>query len=166
MGAKALNEWMRKVTSYLEGNEQIQVIWQCGSLYYDQYKDCDTAKLDNVRIMAFIDRMDLAYAAADLVICRSGALTIAELSITGKPAVMIPSPNVAEDHQTKNARVLEEKNAVLILTEKDLIPDKMKGILELMDQDSKLNEMGKAMKKLSHPDAVEDIANEILKMIE
>ncbi|MBK7935941.1 MAG: hypothetical protein IPJ82_02105 [Lewinellaceae bacterium] len=93
----------------------VQVLWQCGKFYEYEYSACETAKLPNVQIRAFIDRMDLLYAAADVLISRAGALSISELCLVGKPAILVPSPNVAEDHQTKNALALVEKGAARLV---------------------------------------------------
>jgi UDP-N-acetylglucosamine--N-acetylmuramyl-(pentapeptide) pyrophosphoryl-undecaprenol N-acetylglucosamine transferase len=92
-------------------DQNIQIIWQCGKLYLNEYQNFN--EKENVQVVAFIDRMDLVYAAADVVISRSGASSVSELCIVGKPTIFIPSPNVAEDHQTKNAKAISEKTEQL-----------------------------------------------------
>ena len=94
------------------------MIWQCGKLYYEEYKKYN--ELDNVQVHAFLNRMDLAYAAADIIISRAGASSVSELCIVGKPVIFIPSPNVAEDHQTKNAKSIADKNAAILIKESEL----------------------------------------------
>ena len=86
----------------------VQVVWQCGKLYFDQYKKYN--ELENVQVHAFLNNMDMAYAAADVIISRAGAISVSELCIVGKPTIFIPSPNVAEDHQTKNAMAFARRS--------------------------------------------------------
>ena len=114
LGARTLNESMQGVWDLLVGLDGVQVIWQTGKYYYDAI----VAQLPNeipkhIKVMKFIDRMDLAYAVADLVVSRAGAGTISELCLLGKPTVLVPSPNVSEDHQTKNAMALVDKERPL-----------------------------------------------------
>ncbi|MEN0002620.1 MAG: UDP-N-acetylglucosamine--N-acetylmuramyl-(pentapeptide) pyrophosphoryl-undecaprenol N-acetylglucosamine transferase, partial [Bacteroidota bacterium] len=94
LGAKSINEAMAANAAFLKAHPEVHVLWQVGKLYYEEYKACATAQLPNVEIRPFIDRMDLAYQWADLVVCRAGALTISELCLLGQPALLIPSPNV------------------------------------------------------------------------
>ena len=116
LGARRINQL---IAAQLETFEKkgLQLIWQCGSLYYDQYKKYQS---DRVKIMPFVAEMDQLYAAADLVISRSGAATLSELSCAARPALLIPSPNVAENHQYHNAKALADRGAALVITEKDL----------------------------------------------
>ncbi len=108
LGARTINEIIRQSYDLVAGRHDIQVLWQIGKLYADTYLETPSAKLNQVKATVFIDRMDLAYALADVVIARAGAITISELSLTGKPSILVPSPHVAEDHQTRNARSLEQ----------------------------------------------------------
>ena len=117
LGARRINQLIEAQLSYFQNNE-IQVIWQCGKLYYEEYKHHQQAP--GVQVFAFVKRMDLAYAAADIIVSRAGASSVSELCIVGKPVIFIPSPNVAEDHQTKNALAVSKKNAALLISEKDL----------------------------------------------
>jgi len=100
LGARRINQLIESNIETFKGNN-VQVIWQCGKLYYEQYKQYN--ELENVQVHAFLNTMDMAYAAADVIISRAGAISVSELCIVGKPVIFIPSPNVAEDHQTKNA---------------------------------------------------------------
>ena len=95
----------------------LQVLWQCGKLYYEEYKKHES---NSVKVLAFVNRMDLAYATADVIISRAGAGSVSELCLVGKPVIFVPSPNVAEDHQTKNAEALMAQKAALMLKERDL----------------------------------------------
>ena len=117
LGARTLNESVREHTDWLREHPEVQLIWQIGKLYRDEFLNSETAQLPNVRAMVFVDRMDLAYAAADLVVGRAGALTISELCLVAKPAVLVPSPNVTEDHQTKNALALVDRGAAVIVSD-------------------------------------------------
>ncbi|TNE66217.1 MAG: undecaprenyldiphospho-muramoylpentapeptide beta-N-acetylglucosaminyltransferase, partial [Bacteroidetes bacterium] len=119
LGARTLNQTMAANAELLASHQDVQVYWQCGRYYEAEYSNCDTAKLPNVQVQAFIDRMDLLYAAADIIVARAGALTISELCLVGKPAILVPSPNVAEDHQTKNALALQEKQAARLVRDID-----------------------------------------------
>jgi UDP-N-acetylglucosamine--N-acetylmuramyl-(pentapeptide) pyrophosphoryl-undecaprenol N-acetylglucosamine transferase len=114
LGARRINQLIaRELVNF--SSQDVQIIWQCGKLYFEEYKHYSDNK--NVQVLAFIDRMDLVYAAADIVISRSGASSVSELCIVGKPVIFIPSPNVAEDHQTKNAKSIVDKNGALMIKE-------------------------------------------------
>ncbi len=165
LGARSINEAMAANAGLLERQTDVQVLWQAGSLYYETYKDCETARLPNVRLVAFIDRMDLAYAMADLVICRAGALTISELCLVGKAALLVPSPNVSEDHQTKNARALVEKEAALLLPDGDAKELIMAQALQLLNNEPQLEKLRQNIRLLARPDAAERIAEEVLNML-
>lgn len=165
LGARSINEAMAANAELLSRQPDIQVLWQVGSLYYETYKDCATARLPNVRLRAFIDRMDMAYAMADLVICRAGALAISELCLVGKAALLIPSPNVAEDHQTKNARALVEKEAALLLPDGDAKELIVAQALQLLINEPQLEKLKRNIRRLARPDAADRIAEEVLKLI-
>ncbi|MEZ4984781.1 MAG: UDP-N-acetylglucosamine--N-acetylmuramyl-(pentapeptide) pyrophosphoryl-undecaprenol N-acetylglucosamine transferase [Saprospiraceae bacterium] len=109
LGAATLNKAVAAAKALLAQRQDAQLLWQCGKLYESAYQESEVAALPNVKLLPFLDRMDLAYAAADVVISRAGALTIAEICLLGKPAVLVPSPNVAEDHQTKMRRHFSPK---------------------------------------------------------
>ena len=116
LGARRINQLIESQLSFFE-ELGIQVLWQCGKGYYKQFKKYEN---QTVKVLDFVNRMDLAYAVADVIISRAGASSVSELCIVGKPVIFIPSPNVAEDHQTKNAMALVEKSAALMIREEDL----------------------------------------------
>lgn len=164
LGAKSINEAMAANADLLAKNPDIQILWQMGSLYVDDFGNCATALLDHVKAQAFIDRMDLAYAMADLVICRAGALTISELSQLGQPAILIPSPNVAEDHQTQNARALVEKHAAVLLADGEAKNQIISLAIRMLGKPDELKALGKNIKALAMPDAAARIAEEVLQL--
>jgi len=164
LGARTLNE---SVVAYLDAlrNEEVQVIWQCGSFYIDTLRTDLEGKLPaNVKMMAFLQKMDYAYAAADLIISRAGAGTISELCVVGKPVILVPSPNVAEDHQTKNAKSITDKNAAVLLKEADLDHQFQEQMLRLLTNDQVTEALSKNIKTLALPNATKDIVNEIFKL--
>lgn len=161
LGARAINNLIEKHINWLVENK-IQVIWQTGKLYYDEFKKYDD--LDGVQTHAFLNRMDLTYAAADVLISRAGASSISELCIVGKPVIFIPSPNVAEDHQTKNALSVVTKNAALLLKESELKMFKTM-FLGLINDVELQQKLSKNIKALALPNATKDIVKEIEKLI-
>ncbi|MCD8408010.1 undecaprenyldiphospho-muramoylpentapeptide beta-N-acetylglucosaminyltransferase [Tenacibaculum dicentrarchi] len=161
LGARKINELIQANLDFFKA-QNVQLIWQCGKLYIDDYKRYDN--LENVQVHAFLNKMDLAYAAADFIISRAGASSVSELCIVGKPTIFIPSPNVAEDHQTKNAKAIVDKNGAILVVEKELteFPKVLKGLLKDTEKQADLS---KNMKKLALPKATKDIVNEIEKLI-
>jgi UDP-N-acetylglucosamine--N-acetylmuramyl-(pentapeptide) pyrophosphoryl-undecaprenol N-acetylglucosamine transferase len=164
LGARSLNEAMDRQRELLENQDDVQVIWQCGSLYIDRFRESETAKLGHVRILPFIDRMDLAYAAADVIVGRAGALTISELCLIGKPVVLIPSPNVAEDHQTKNAMALVEKEAAVLVPDDEAGERIISKPLQILKDSDWAASLGNNIRQLAHPNAAEDIAKEVINL--
>lgn len=162
LGARTLNEAMAAGAQVLKENEQIQVLWQCGKFYFEKYKNSETAQLPNVKILPFVDRMDLAYAAADLIISRAGALSISEMCLVGKPAILVPSPNVAEDHQTKNALALVEKDAALMVKDSAAKEELLWTALEVLKNKELQAQLSRNIKALAKPDAAEAIAKVVL----
>ncbi|ARN70332.1 MAG: undecaprenyldiphospho-muramoylpentapeptide beta-N-acetylglucosaminyltransferase [Bacteroidota bacterium] len=160
LGARRINQLVDENSAQLL--KDVQIIWQCGKFYYETYKAKEQKQL---QVKAFLERMDLAYAAADFIISRSGAGTISELCIVGKPVIFIPSPHVAEDHQTKNAQAIVQENAAVMIKESDLEQNFMtfwKGLI----QDSKKQEiLSKNIKKLALPQATSHIVNEIEQLL-
>ena len=157
LGAKTLNEGMANNVDLLIAADGVQVIWQAGKFYHADYQKTDTAKLENVCQLEFIDRMDLAYAAADIVICRAGALTISELCLVGKAAIFIPSPNVTGDHQTKNAMALIRNNAAKMLKDENG-HQMIKMALDLLEDEgnSKTN-LETNIRRMAKPNAAQEI---------
>lgn len=162
LGARAINRLIAKNLDYLMSKD-VQLIWQTGKLYYEEYKHL--GERDHVKIMAFINEMNLAFAAADIIISRAGAGTISELCIVGKPVLFVPSPNVAEDHQTKNAEAIVAQNAALLLKESEL--DEFQVEMDNLIEDSNLRgQLGANIAKLALPKATDHIVNEIEKIIQ
>ena len=161
LGARRINQLIAKEIEFLLKND-IQIIWQCGKLYQEQYQN-HSAK--NVQVVSFIDRMDLVYEAADFIISRSGASSVSELCIVGKPTIFIPSPNVAEDHQTKNAKAICDKNGAILIKESELDSEFEKVFKDLISNSEKQKELSENIKKLALPNATKDIVEEIIKLI-
>lgn len=165
LGARTINESIALNLDELI-RKDIQVIWQTGKYFFEKAKkELQQYNSHNVHVHEFINRMDLAYSAADVIISRAGAGTISELCIVGKPIILIPSPNVAEDHQTKNAKALVSKKAAIMVKDSEaktqLIPD----LLKLFGDDNLWVEMGVKLQKLAKPDADEKIVDEVYKLI-
>lgn len=161
LGARRVNQLIEKELANML-SQNVQVIWQCGKLYLDDYKKYNSA---NVHVVAFIERMDLVYAAADIVLSRAGASSVSELCIVGKPVIFIPSPNVAEDHQTKNAQAIVNKKGALMLKESEL--DSQFGLVfeVLLKDQGKQNQLSENIKLLAMPEATKQIVDEIVKLI-
>ena len=165
LGAQALNEAIAAQIDQLKARTDVQLLWQVGKIYFDRYEAMEAVHAPNVHRLAFVDRMDMAYAIADLVVSRAGALTISELALLGKPALLVPSPNVAEDHQTKNARALVEKGAAVMLRDTEARERLVNDALDLLEETDKLAGMARAIKTLARPDAAGQIAREVLALI-
>ena len=167
LGTRTLNEMMKQWIASLEGEPQVQVIWQTGK-YYEREMRAFLAEHPTEGIWqgAFIDRMDYAYAAADLVISRSGAGTVSELCLVAKPVLFVPSPNVAEDHQTANARALVKEGAAVMVADKVCCDEAMAEAMRLMQDEEALRRMSENLERLARPNAAEDIVDEILKLLE
>lgn len=162
LGARRINQLIEKELDFLL-SQNIQIIWQCGKLYLNDYSKYN--EKENVQVVAFIDRMDLVYAAADVVISRSGASSVSELCIVGKPTIFIPSPNVSEDHQTKNAKAISDKNGAILIRESELETQFETFFSDLISSESKQAELSQNIKKLAKPNATKDIVEEIVKLI-
>lgn len=162
LGARRINQLIEANLEYFK-SQNTQVIWQCGAFYYEQYKQYDA--LEHVQVHAFLNAMDMAYAAADLVISRAGAISVSELCVVGKPVIFIPSPNVAEDHQTKNARAIANKNAAVLIKEADLDSQFIMQFDAVMLSSEKRKELSKNIKQLALVNATRDIADEVEKLL-
>ncbi|MEX0661022.1 MAG: undecaprenyldiphospho-muramoylpentapeptide beta-N-acetylglucosaminyltransferase [Balneolaceae bacterium] len=164
-GARAINQVIKKNIDRLHDELGVQIIWQCGQRYYDDLSDFIKPKnYKNLRLMEFIDDMSTAYSAADLVLTRAGASTCSELMMIGKPAVLVPSPNVAGDHQTKNAEAMAKNDASVLLPESELDKSMVNLLSDLLFDQEKLFAMGRLTKALAKPDAAATIAKEIFKI--
>lgn len=161
LGSRRINQLVEAELDFLKKHD-IQLIWQCGKYYYEEYKKYQS---DTVKVEDFMNRMDFAYTAADIIISRAGAGSVSELSIVGKPTIFIPSPNVAEDHQTKNALALVAKDAAILIRENEL-EDKFETVFEeLFLSEDKKKAFGENLKMLAMPKATEHIVDEIEKLL-
>lgn len=158
LGARAINELLKKELDFFQ-TQNLQIIWQCGKLYYEQYKLNGHTK--NVQIHAYINRMDYAYSVADFIISRSGAGSVSELCIVGKPVVFVPSPYVAEDHQTKNAMAIVKENAALLIAQEDLEVDFKNKFSQLIASPERQKQLSENIKKLALVNATKEIVDEV-----
>lgn len=162
LGARRINQLIESKLDYFKALG-IQVIWQCGKLYSDDYNQYKTSDL--VQVHAFINRMDLAYASADFVISRAGASSVSELCVVGKPVIFIPSPNVSEDHQTKNAIAITKNNAALLIAEKNLESSFESEFSIVLNSKSQQELLSENIKKLALREATKTIVDEIEKLL-
>ncbi len=161
LGARRINQLIEAELDFFK-NQEVQIIWQCGKLYVDEYQKY--SEKNNVQVHQFLNRMDLAYAAADVIISRAGASSVSELCIVGKPTIFIPSPNVAEDHQTKNAKSIADKHGAILLKESEL--ETFSIVFEtLMKDKGKQQSLAENIKGMALPNATSHIVNEIEKLI-
>ncbi len=165
LGARTINESIENLLEMFDAGE-FQMIWQTGKHYADRAQSAVRERnLANIVATPFIERMDLAYAMADLVVSRAGAMSVSELTLAGKPSILIPSPNVAEDHQTKNAKALADRDAAVLIPD-DAAKQKLPEVLSKMLGDASWRaRLSENAKTLALPDAAEKIADEIFKII-
>jgi len=162
LGARRVNQLIAKELVNFK-TQNIQIIWQCGKLYFEEYQHFN--ENSTVQVLAFINRMDLVYAAADFVISRAGASSVSELSIVGKPVIFIPSPNVAEDHQTKNAQSIVDKKGAIMIRERELDTE-FSSVFSKLISDAKLQkELSENIRKLAKVNATKEIVDQIIKLI-
>ena len=159
-GAGSINKSLKNSASLIQSHPDVSYMWQCGAAYYDDYHDCDTALLENVKISAFLEDMSLAYDAADMVMCRAGALTIAELMHKGKASILVPSPNVAEDHQTVNAMSLVDMDAAVLLKDAD-VDQLVQKAIGLLDDQEEIGKLENNIAALYKKDAASQIADQL-----
>jgi UDP-N-acetylglucosamine--N-acetylmuramyl-(pentapeptide) pyrophosphoryl-undecaprenol N-acetylglucosamine transferase len=144
----------------------VQIIWQCGKFYFEQMEALASKDLgQNIKLMAFISRMDAAYEAADVIISRAGALSVSELCLLGKPVILVPSPNVSEDHQTKNAMSLVGANAALLVKDSLAVKELMETALSLLSNRELSESLSRNILTLAKPNATRDIVNECEKLV-
>ena len=177
LGARTINDTMKAAIDTVIQNPDIQFIWQTGKIYIEEVKnfvkektgdevtDHHVASIPNLFITEFIKNMDDAYAAANLVISRAGAGSISEFCLLHKPVILVPSPNVAEDHQTKNALALVSKDAALYVKDAEAIHNLMPVALDTVRDDKKLKSLSENIATLALPDSATIIAKEVLKLI-
>ena len=166
LGAGSINKAMVRWLEKIAGWKDVQVIWQCGSYYHKELEEQLKGRMpENVKFMPFLKRMDLAYACADLVVARAGAGTISELCLLGKAVVLVPSPNVAEDHQTKNAMALVNKQAAVMVKDAEVV-ERLGEVMErLLQDDGERKSLSEHILTLAMKDSDEMIAREILKIM-
>ena len=162
LGARTVNESIALCLNML-AVEDTQLIWQTGRTYAKQAEKSAKGKV-SVRVLPFIFRMDLAYAAADIVVSRAGASTISELCLIGKPAILVPSPNVAEDHQTKNATALLEENAALMVQDVKAKKELTEVLKKLLQDEGKQKKLAKNIHQLAKHQSADKIAEEVIKL--
>lgn len=163
LGAGSINNAVKKNIGMI--CVDIQLIWQSGKIYFPECSEAlKGSERKNVVLLEFIKEMDLAYACADIIISRAGAGTISELALTGKPVILIPSPNVAEDHQSRNAMALVEKNAAIMIKDSEAENKLADTINDLVQDEERRKILSRNIEKLAIPDAAERIAEEILKL--
>lgn len=163
LGTRTLNEMMKRwIVSLQGGGAPVEVIWQTGKYYEREMRRfADAHPVAGVWQGAFIDRMDLAYGAADMVISRSGACTVSELCLAGKPTLFVPSPNVAEDHQTKNAMALVRRDAALIVRDREAVTEAMPLAVRTVQDKAQLERLARNIASLAIADAADRVAREI-----
>lgn len=165
LGARTINQ------SILNGLKELiaaghQIVWQTGRFYYDEIlSKVGGMDVTGVRVFEFIKEMDFAYGAADVVIARAGALSVSELALAGKPVIFVPSPNVAEDHQTKNAKAFEEKEAAIIVKDREAREKLVPTALDLLANDNMMIKLSVNIKKLGKPNAAKDIVDEVMELV-
>ena len=168
LGARTLNDSVLENLSLIRQQKHIQFVWQTGKYYSQSIAERLAAQrcLENLKVMDFISNMDVAYAAADLVISRAGAGSISEFCLLGKPVILVPSPNVAEDHQTKNAMALVQKDAALFVADAEAPRTLIPLAVNTVNDAAKLASLSENVKKLAMPNAAEVIAREVIKLAE
>ena len=159
LGAQTLNDSMALALSLFREKE-IQVIWQSGSYYYERFKAYHS---ESVKVMAYVDRMDLAYLAADVIVARAGASTISELALIAKPSILIPSPNVTEDHQNKNAQAMVDARAIIKISDENAREQMAHEVIHLLEDKARQEELSIALEQFAKPYAAHDIVQYILK---
>ncbi len=164
LGARTINESLIASLNDII-TADVQLIWQIGSIYFKEFKKrLEDFDLSNIRYFEFLKEMDLAYAAADVVISRAGALSISEICLAAKPAIFVPSPNVAEDHQTKNAMALVNEEAALMVRDSEAITNLGVEALKLILHEKTQKRLSENIKRFGKPKAAEDIVHEIVEI--
>ena len=165
LGARTINDSIIAGLEKIAANQDIQVIWQSGKVYDDRCREAlESSQATNVKQMPFISNMDLAYRAADLVISRAGASSISELQLLGKASILVPSPNVAEDHQTKNAMALANRNAALMIPDSEAGEKLVNVMLDTIEQEAVLAKLSENVLKMALRDAAEVIVDKVLQI--
>ena len=164
LGARTLNNAVCDALSVLNDMQDVQLLWQCGQLYFETLNN-ELTLPKNVKMVQFIDRMDFAYAASDIIVSRAGATSISELCIVGKPTFLVPSPNVSEDHQTKNAKVLVDREAAVLVTDAEAKESLFRQIFEVLKEEELLLKLTTNINNMGMPNATIDIVNACEKIL-
>ncbi len=162
LGARRVNQLIEKELEFFQ-NKGVQILWQCGKLYASDYEKYNAET--NVQVLSFVKEMNLAYAAADIIISRAGASSVSELCIVGKPTIFIPSPNVAEDHQTKNAQAIVAEDAAILIKEAALDASFESEFEKLITDEMYQQSLSTNIKKLALPNATKAIVEEIKQLL-
>lgn len=164
LGARSINESIVNNLDIIKANPDIQFVWQTGKLYYEEMVEraAKAGKPDNLTITDFVSNMANALSAANLVVSRAGAGSISEFALLGKAVILVPSPNVSEDHQTKNAMALVEKDAAIYVADAKANEELLKTAVETVTDDAKLATLEENIEKMAKPNAAQEIADEVL----
>lgn len=164
LGARSINEGVLANLELIKANRDIQFVWQTGKLYFEEMKRRveEFGMPENLTITDFVSNMANALSAANLVVSRAGAGSISEFALLGKAVILVPSPNVSEDHQTKNAMALVEKDAAIYVADANVKEELIKKAIETVNDDNKISRLESNIEKMGKPNAAEDIANEVM----
>jgi UDP-N-acetylglucosamine--N-acetylmuramyl-(pentapeptide) pyrophosphoryl-undecaprenol N-acetylglucosamine transferase len=164
LGARSINEGILANIELVRANKDIQFIWQTGKLYFEEMKKRveEAGKPENLTVTDFVSNMANALSAANLVVSRAGAGSISEFALLGKAVILVPSPNVSEDHQTKNAMALVEKDAAIYVADAKVKEELIQKAIETVNDDTKISQLESNIEKMGKPNAAEDIANEVM----
>jgi UDP-N-acetylglucosamine--N-acetylmuramyl-(pentapeptide) pyrophosphoryl-undecaprenol N-acetylglucosamine transferase len=162
LGSRTLNQSIETGKARIQ-ESNIQVLWQTGKMYFEDCKKIAEG-VSNLHATMFVDRMDYAYACADVIISRAGALSISELQLVGKPVILVPSPNVTEDHQTHNAMALVKKKAAIMIKDEEAKLNLVGAAFDLLQNDALQKELSANIRQMAIPNAAERIVDEILKV--
>ena len=166
LGARSINEGIIASIEKIRANNDIQFIWQTGKLYFEEMKKRaeEAGKPENLTITDFVSNMASALSAADIVVSRAGAGSISEFALLGKAVILVPSPNVSEDHQTKNAMALVDKDAAIYVADANVKEELLDKAIETVNDSMKIGLLEANIQKMAKPDAASEIADEVLKL--
>ncbi len=166
-GAEAVNQVIAQIADEFIKDYQIQILWQTGKKNFEAYRQSEIGQNKNILLKAYIEKMDLAYSAADIIISRAGAITLAELALAGKPCILVPYPHAAANHQEKNAVAIEQAGAAMVVREGDDFKDDMVIALKtLLDKPQLHKQMSESWQKIRQPEAAQKVVTEILQLME
>ncbi|HEX5624955.1 MAG TPA: undecaprenyldiphospho-muramoylpentapeptide beta-N-acetylglucosaminyltransferase [Saprospiraceae bacterium] len=164
LGARSINNALLGISDVIRTRPDLQWIWQTGNLYYEEMKSHSIGQWPHLKMMPFVDRMDLVYSASDIVVSRAGALTLAELAVAGLPSILVPSPNVAEDHQRKNAEAFRNQGGARMILDAELANRIWPEIRDLLEKDRERLDMKNALLRMARPEAAAHIAKTVIEL--